>query len=386
MPASLSMGRLYAAVTQLIMTSKATTIEMAEMISTPVGRWAALGPYYAMFPVRFAYERILRYTASDDVVVDPFCGRGTTVYAAATTGRRGFGVEINPVGYLYGACKISPARRPDVLRRLDELGALAADEPVDRSLPEFFTWAFSADVRRFLTTARRELSWKYRKIDRTLMALILIYLHGKTGTALSNQMRQTKAMAPDYSVAWWKERDLRPPRLDPIAFLRDRIEWRYRYGRPDLAPSKLLFGDSRHVMAARARLKDPRWSLLLTSPPYRGVTDYWYDQWLRLWLLGFSDRPRFGASNVGRFGDAGRYRNLLLSVFAASAETARRDATIYVRTDARNFTKETTVEVLQEVWPRKRLRIVPRPVDRPTQTDLFGAPSRIKAEIDIILT
>ena len=47
------------------------------------------------------------------------------------------------------------------------------------------------------------------------MALILVYLHGKHDASLSNQMRQTKAMAPRYAVNWWRERGLRPPSLDP---------------------------------------------------------------------------------------------------------------------------------------------------------------------------
>jgi hypothetical protein len=367
------------------MTSDSAIMTMAGSIATPVGRWAALGPYYAMFPVRFAYEQISKNTESGDVVVDPFCGRGTTVYAAATTGRRGFGVEINPVGYLYGASKIAPAAYNDMIKRLNEIGDAAQGEPLDRSLPEFFSWAFCPQVRRFLTVARRELNWQYRKVDRTLMALILIYLHGKLGSALSNQMRQTKAMAPDYSIAWWRMRDMRPPKLDPVTFLRRRIDWRYRYGHPQLTQSSILYGDSRIVMSARARLKDPRWTLLLTSPPYRGVTDYWYDQWIRLWLLGHSSRPNFGGPKVGRFGHQDRYRELLSSVFVACAESARRSATIYVRTDARNFTRDTTTEILREVWPRKRMRVIARPVDRPTQTDLFGASSRVKGEVDIIL-
>ena len=40
------------------------------------------------------------------------------------------------------------------------------------------------------------------------MALLMIDLHGKRESALSNQMRQTKAMSPQYAIGWWKERDL----------------------------------------------------------------------------------------------------------------------------------------------------------------------------------
>ena len=32
---------------------------------------------------------------------------------------------------------------------------------------------------------------------------------------MSNQMRQMTAMAPDYSIRWWTEKNLTPPDIDP---------------------------------------------------------------------------------------------------------------------------------------------------------------------------
>src|SRR4029453_3610754 len=88
-------------------------------------RWAALGPYYAMFPVEFAFRTILAHSKKDDGVLDPFCGRGTTIYAAAALARKGFGVEINPVGWIYGKTKLCPASHVCVLERLREIGRRA---------------------------------------------------------------------------------------------------------------------------------------------------------------------------------------------------------------------------------------------------------------------
>ena len=50
---------------------------------TAVGRWARMGPYYAMFPVDFAFRVVDRYARSNAPVLDPFAGRGTSVFAAA---------------------------------------------------------------------------------------------------------------------------------------------------------------------------------------------------------------------------------------------------------------------------------------------------------------
>jgi site-specific DNA-methyltransferase (adenine-specific) len=49
----------------------------------------------ATFPIEIA-ERIIRmYSFTDDVVLDPFCGSGTTIVAAEKHGRQGIGFEIS---------------------------------------------------------------------------------------------------------------------------------------------------------------------------------------------------------------------------------------------------------------------------------------------------
>ncbi len=51
----------------------------------------------AMFPLELASRAIACFTnASDQVVLDPFAGVGTTVIAARQAGKRGIGIEISP--------------------------------------------------------------------------------------------------------------------------------------------------------------------------------------------------------------------------------------------------------------------------------------------------
>jgi hypothetical protein len=42
-------------------------------------------------------DALLDVTKQNDIVIDPFCGSGATVLAAERTGRRGYGVEIDPL-------------------------------------------------------------------------------------------------------------------------------------------------------------------------------------------------------------------------------------------------------------------------------------------------
>ncbi len=84
-------------------------------------RWARFGPYYAMFPVEFAFDVVSNYSEKGDYILDPFAGRGSSIYAGAVLGRHSLGIEINPVGWLYSKVKLNPAKKEDVICRLREI-------------------------------------------------------------------------------------------------------------------------------------------------------------------------------------------------------------------------------------------------------------------------
>lgn len=370
----------------------------APTIGTPVGRWAGFGPYYAMFPVDFAFQVVRDFCPLGGSVFDPFAGRGSSIYAAAAQERTGLGIEINWVGWVYSQAKLHPACETAVLRRLHQIGALAS-APTNRvwlqnevcELPEFFEVCYAPRVLNFLLMARNQLKWRSNPTDWTLMAHILVYLHAKAGSGLSNQMRQSKAMSPGYSVRWWRERELQPPDLDAVAWLQTRIQWRYAKGEAPLNHARVWRGDStkqaKKIQNQIAKGELQKFDLLFTSPPYQGVTNYQYDQWLRLWMLGQPPVPVSGTiRKSGRFECEADYANLISTVFKVNAPLLAADATIYVRTDARPFTRATTQAILREVFPHKHFRVEEAPYKKHTQTSLFGDKEVKPGEVDMILT
>lgn len=361
---------------------------MSSDFTSSIGRWVGLGPYYAMFPTDFAFWIVKRYTRTGRGVLDPFCGRGMSVFAAAAQGRHGLGIEINPVGWIYAKTKLNPADEPEVLRRLDEILSLAMRlRRAHDDLPPFFDWAYSKSVRRFLVAARHHLDWRRDSVDRTLMSLILVYLHGKRGQSLSNQLRQAKAMAPEYSIRWWRERGMRPPHVNVSAFMTQRIRWRYRKGTHNFDNSTVYLGDSTVLLGNDRRTAGRKFDLLFTSPPYFGVTNYHYDQWLRLWMLGGTAAPEStGEKWRGRFESRENYEALLERVFRASKPLLTRNAVVYVRTDAREFTRLLTCQVLRRVFPTKSFRTRAQPFNGHTQTALFGDKAPKPGEVDLVLS
>lgn len=355
-------------------------------------RWSSFGPYYAMFPVAFARDVIAEYTNVGDGVLDPFAGRATSLFCAREAAREALGMEISPLGWIYGRTKLSPARSSYVVQCIEELDRAAASfQRAAEELPEFFHHCFAPNVRRFLLAARLLLRWRTHEVDRTVMAFILTYLHGKIDNgrpmSLSNQMRQTKAMAPDYSVRWWIDNGMaEPPKVDPVQFLLERVKWRYARGAPSWGSECLRLGDCRKVLPRRHVAEAVNYRLLLTSPPYRGVTSYYYDQWLRYWLLGDSERPMLDrAAWKQKYVNAKDYERLLRQSFAASRRLLAPDATVYVRTDARPATLDITCSVLEKVFPGRTHQLVSAPYRKATQTSLFGDRAMKPGEVDIII-
>ena len=180
--------------------------------STAETRWAKFGPYYAMFPIDFAFKVINEYSKAGDYILDPFAGRFSSVYAGGVLGRHSVGIEISPIGWLYGNIKLNPVPKENVKDRLLDIYNQRNDfaEHAEQ-MNEFFQLCYCNDVLRFLLSARENLNWQNDQTDATLMAIILVHLHGKIGEGLSNQMRQTKAMGYGYSINWWKNNGFTTP-------------------------------------------------------------------------------------------------------------------------------------------------------------------------------
>lgn len=352
--------------------------------ATPEARWARLGPYYAMFPFSFAQDAIDRFTLPGELVLDPFCGRGTAPYAAMVAGRDALACEINPVAWVYAATKTAPAPDPETVK--DRIGEIAESvSPEDREpRSEFQALAFCRTVLGFLLAARRELRWRHDTTDRTVAALILHYLHSKIPQGLSNQMRHCRSMSPRYCVRWWNENGYeKPPEVDPVSFLNTRVDWRYAKGIPEKSHNRgvtVALGDSSTNLEPAAQLA----RLVVTSPPYSGVTDYKADSWLRLWAIGEGPPlPKWDTKQ--KYVDLAAYRMMVQRVLSASAQRAHPDAAWLVRCDARERTFDVVLPIVAEIAGGRDVDVSPAPFRRPTQTSLYGDRAAKPGEMDLLV-
>src|SRR5205809_972792 len=57
----------------------------------------AVCPYYTMFPLEFPVRVLSRHSHPTKWVLDPFCGRGTTNFAARLLGLPSVGLDSSPI-------------------------------------------------------------------------------------------------------------------------------------------------------------------------------------------------------------------------------------------------------------------------------------------------
>ena len=244
-------------------------------------------PYFTMFPLSFPMDILRNQAQQGESVLDPFCGRGTTNFAAHLLGLDSLGVDSNPVATAIAKAKLV---RVDVSRILEEARTILSDTATtDIPSGEFWEWAYHPEVLMDLCRFRTAfLQHCYSDVRIALRAILLGALHGpiqkRVQSYFSNQSPRTYAPKPAYATRYWWKRGLFPSRVDTLDIVGRRAE-RYYGWRPE-GSGEIRLGDSRDGRILKPIDDSMRFSWVITSPPYYGMRTYIPDQWLRNWFLG----------------------------------------------------------------------------------------------------
>jgi hypothetical protein len=257
----------------------------------------AICPYFTMFPLEFPLQVLRRHSKRHERVLDPFCGRGTTNFAARLANLYSVGVDTSPVAQAITAAKLVSPTVEAIERELSVILAEAPHETVPDG--EFWRLAFHPAVLSDLCTLRSALRTDCRSPERAaLRGLLLGALHGpaqRTPGYLSNQSPRSYAPKPAYAVRFWSERNLAPKLVDLSSIISRRAHRFYGYKWAALGHAALA--DSRDESVFHSVEFAQPFSWVITSPPYYGMKTYIPDQWLRYWFLGGPARVDYGMTS-----------------------------------------------------------------------------------------
>lgn len=354
-------------------------ISIPKDAQSPIFSLNTVCPYYTMFPLDFPLRRLTK-ADKNDWVLDPFCGRGTTIFAARLLGLGCVGIDSNPIAAAIAAAKLAHTTSDAVV----ETARLFLDDASSpRSIPEgdFWDLCYHPETLEEICILRSRLMKSCETAEEVVLrALFLGILHGPRQrglpTYLSNQMPRTYATKPSAAVRYWRRtKNTEPPRIDVL----DAVKRRAEYSLSTIPPASrgaVYFGDAQNTDTVVPATYKFNW--VVTSPPYFGMRTYRPDQWLRNWFLGGTDTVDY--SQEGQLShSADKFAEGLSHVWESVAKRCSPGARLIIRfgylpskpVDARQVLR-TSLKLANSGWRIRRWIDAGSANDGKRQSDQFG--------------
>jgi DNA modification methylase len=262
-------------------------------------------PVYSWFPYRESFSRelvmrILRMLgAGEGLVLDPFCGAGTTMLACRETGINSVGFDAHPLAVFVSRVKLGDYDRMELLREMKRVLESGFVKPKLRVTNRLLKKGFPKGSLEE-TVFYRDLIMQAR--DKGIRDFLLL--------GLMEVAMKCSYIRKDGAVLRVRKRNVPFPRkvlksrLNRMLKDLDRIRFRKSRVRAD-------FGDAR-----RLGLADNVSDFVITSPPYLNKREYEkvfaVEQGLFLDMIGFGPHSNYIGSDIRELEkDSARLLNVL---------------------------------------------------------------------------
>ncbi len=297
--------------------------------------------YPARFAPSFAREVIRAFSNAGELVLDPFCGGGTTVLEAMSLGRRATGLDVSSLATFIARAKTTPISVHD-RRAIEEwCNAIAMEKPPDchekGRLPkeerEHYERNLPDEVTAFLSWAITKIERMDKPRQKSFARLILLSV-GQWALDCKTAMPDAIALRDEFVLR------LRKAANDHFEFLSNTADLN---GMPRGRLGSLRRIITRDAQEINLDGRIPKaWlpaKLVVTSPPYPGVHVV-YHRWqihgrketpAPFWLANQRDGAGESFYGLGRRDEPGlgTYFDRLTAVFTSVRSLLSDDAQVF---------------------------------------------------------
>lgn len=241
--------------------------------------------YSGKFIPQIAARAISLLTAPGELVLDPYCGSGTTLLEAVLLGRRGIGFDLSPLAVLIARTKVTPVSANDLgklrqeLVQSLELLPIPAGMPLSRSSQKELR--IKSEARKdprvsdawFRKWFRPDILEELVAIDQAIQKIMDARARGVAWVAFSNILRRSSNAHSGYpNVMFHKDVPQRSLPLNPFFKELDRISEMVA----SLERTKAQWQDASVELGNAASLprEDCSVDAIVSHPPYIGSIPY----------------------------------------------------------------------------------------------------------------
>lgn len=244
-------------------------------------------PYPAKFIPQIPHRLIEMYTQKkEDIVLDPFCGSGTTLVEAKLMGRPSIGIDTNPLAIMISKSKVNPIKKTELERNLSWLDNWKQEELKALHPHEIFFYNNRAWFREDVLGQIELILAKIEEIEdaktRNFLKVALSSILKGVSNARMDRITPTLPKNPIYIDHKHYDRIVDNGRRSINVFSRLSSRLRLMQSRLELFLSTAssmkavaCLGDARELEKINSDfLKEGRIKLVVTSPPYWSAFDY----------------------------------------------------------------------------------------------------------------
>lgn len=243
--------------------------------------------YRACFKAELPEFFISRFSKENEIVYDPFAGRGTTAIQASLMGRRFIANDINPLMKVLAEPRTNPPPLEAVQRRLHEID-LTRSIPKEEDEPEvevFFSPQTLAEIRALKSyLLQRRLQGTEDRVDQWIRMVATNRLTGHSKGFFS-----VYTLPPNQAVTPERQKKINEKYKNPTDEYRDVKNIILKKSKALLkevpVPWPGVGGEFLNQDAANTDLiPENQVHLIVTSPPFLDQVQYHQDNWLRCWF------------------------------------------------------------------------------------------------------